>query len=286
MTIYGGEPVKMQADRLKSDCPHAVVGTPGRIKDLIKREMLDLSKVKHFVLDECDQMLEQLDMRKDVQEIFKATPRDKQVMFFSHYLSQQIRLVCKKFTQDPFEMYIEGYDGSKLTLHGLQQFYIKLDEKEKNRKLNDLLDTLEFNQVVIFVKSVSRCKALDKLLQECNFPSICIHSQMKMPERLERFTAFKNFDKRIMVATDLFGRGIDMEEVNIVINYDMPTVADQYLHRVGRAGRFGTRGLAISFTTDDPVDAEVMGAVQSRFEVKVEELPDSIDTSTYMTEAA
>ena len=132
MTIYGGEPVKMQADRLKSDCPHAVVGTPGRIKDLIKREMLDLSKVKHFVLDECDQMLEQLDMRKDVQEIFKATPRDKQVMFFSATLSQEIRLVCKKFMQDPMEIYVDN--ESKLTLHGLQQFYIKLDEKEKNRK--------------------------------------------------------------------------------------------------------------------------------------------------------
>ena len=287
MAIYCGEPKIAQADKLRADSPHVVVGTPGRVKDLVKSDMLDLSKVQHFVVDECDELLGgKLDTRKDVQEIFKATPRDKQVMFFSHYLSQQTRLVCKKFTQDPFEMYIEGYDGSSLTLHGLQQFYIKLDEKEKNRKLKDLLDALEFNKAVIFVKSAGRCKALDKLLQECNFPSICIHSQMKMPERLERFTAFKNFDKRIMVATDLFGRGIDIEKVNIVINYDMPTVADQYLHRVGRAGRFGTRGLAISFTTDDPVDAEVMGAVQSRFEVKVEELPDSIDTSTYMTEAA
>ena len=132
MTIYGGEPVKMQADRLKSDCPHAVVGTPGRIKDLIKREMLDLSKVKHFVLDECDQMLEQLDMRKDVQQIFQKTPHDKQVMMFSATLSKEIRPVCKRFCQDAMEIYVD--DEAKLTLHGLQQYYIQLEESQKNRK--------------------------------------------------------------------------------------------------------------------------------------------------------
>jgi len=284
MTIYGGEPVKTQQDTLKNDTPHAVVGTPGRIKDLIKREILDLGKVKHFVLDECDQMLVKLDMRRDVQEIFKATPRDKQVMFFSATLSPEIRVVCKKFMQDPMEIYVDN--ESKLTLHGLQQYYIKLTEAEKNRKLNDLLDALEFNQVVIFVKSVRRCTELDKLLQECNFPSICIHSRLDMPDRLKRFNSFKNFDKRIMVATDLFGRGIDIEKVNIVINYDFPPDSDQYLHRVGRAGRFGTRGLAISFTTDDPTDAEVLDKVQSRFEVKVDVLPDSIDTTTYMTDTS
>ena len=102
-------------------------------------------------------------MRKDVQEIFKKTQREKQVMFFSATLSQEIRVVCKKFMQDPMEIYVDN--ESKLTLHGLQQYYVKLEEAQKNRKLNDLLDALEFNQVVIFVKSVQRCTELDKLLQ-------------------------------------------------------------------------------------------------------------------------
>jgi ATP-dependent RNA helicase UAP56/SUB2 len=224
-------------------------------------------------------------MRKDVQEIFKKTPREKQVMFFSATLSQEIRVVCKKFMQDPMEIYVDN--ESKLTLHGLQQYYVKLEEAQKNRKLNDLLDALEFNQVVIFVKSVRRCTELDKLLQECNFPSICIHSRMDMQERLDRYKSFKDFDKRIMVATDLFGRGIDIEKVNIVINYDMPDKSDQYLHRVGRAGRFGTRGLAVSFVTPESegenTPQEILDQVQERFEVKIEELPDKIDTSTYMS---
>lgn len=128
------------------------------------------------------------------------------------------------------EIYVD--DETKLTLHGLQQHYVRLAESAKNRKLNSLLDSLEFNQVCIFVKSVQRAIELDKLLRECNFPSICIHSQMPQEERIKRYKSFKDFEKRIMVATDVFGRGIDIERVNIVINYDMPDGADTYLHRV------------------------------------------------------
>ena len=138
-------------------------------------------------------------------------------------------------------------DETKLTLHGLQQHFVKLQESEKNRKLTDLLDALEFNQVVIFVKSVARANELNRLLNDCNFPSICIHSGMAQEERIARYTSFKDFMKRIMVATDIIGRGIDIERVNIVINYDMPDSADSYLHRVGRAGRFGTKGFSHHF---------------------------------------
>merc|ERR1712178_630933 len=152
--------------------------------------------------------------------------------------------------------------------------------KEKNRKLNDLLDALEFNQVVIFVKSVQRAIALDKLLVECSFPSLSIHSGLDQEERINRYKQFKEFQKRIMVCTDLFGHGIDIERVNIVINYDMPEDSDSYLHRVGRAGRFGTKGLALSFIGSDE-DSEVMKKVQERFEVNIETMPSQIDTTSY-----
>jgi len=166
-------------------------------------------------------------------------------------------------------------------LHGLQQYYVSLSENEKNRKLVDLLDGLEFNQLVIFVKSVARAGELNKLLAECNFPSITIHAGLKQEERIEKYKKFKDFQARIMVATDIFGRGIDIERVNVVINYDMSTEADTYLHRVGRAGRFGTKGLAVSFISS-PEDGTVLNAVQSRFAVNIPELPDEIDASTYM----
>ncbi|KAG1379644.1 hypothetical protein G6F61_004757 [Rhizopus arrhizus] len=249
--FYGGVPMTKDVETLKdkNKCPHILVGTPGRVLALIRDKHLKLSNVKHFVLDECDKMLEQLDMRRDVQDIFRATPHHKQVMMFTATLAKDMRPVCKKFMQNPLEIYVD--DEAKLTLHGLQQFYKKLEEREKNRKLNDLLDSLEFNQVCIFVRSVSRANELNRILSDCNFPSICIHSQMTQDERIKRYKSFKEFEKRIMVATDIFGRGIDIERVNIVINYDMPDSADSYLHRVGRAGRFGTKGLGITFVSDE-----------------------------------
>merc|ERR1712078_421911 len=200
-------------------------------------------------------------------------------MMFSATMTKETKELCKKFMQDPHEISVD--EESKLTLHGLLQYYVKLTEREKNRKLNDLLDALEFNQVVIFVKSIQRATVLDKLLQECNFPSIAIHSGLNQEERIGRYKQFKEFQKRIMVSTDLFGRGIDIERVNIVINYDMPDESDAYLHRVGRAGRFGTKGLAITFVGNDE-DTEILNQVQSRFEVSVGELPDQIDVTSYI----
>uniref|UniRef100_A0A2C9W1L9 RNA helicase n=1 Tax=Manihot esculenta TaxID=3983 RepID=A0A2C9W1L9_MANES len=188
-------------------------------------------------------------------------PHIVQVMLFSATLSKEIRPVCNKFMQGPMEIYVD--DEAKLTLHGLVQHYIKLTEIEKNCKLNDLLDALDFNQVVIFVKSVNRAAELNKVWVECSFPSICIHSGMSQEERLTRY------------------KGIDIDHVNIVINYETPDSADTYLHRVGRAGRFGTKGLAITFVSSAS-DSDVLNQVQARFEVDIKELPEQIDTSTYM----
>jgi len=277
--FYGGIPVQQNKDLLKNEKPHIIIGTPGRVLQLADEKVLSLKGTKYFVLDECDKMLESLDMRRDVQKIFRMTPHDKQVMMFSATLSDSIRPVCKKFMHNPLEIYIT--DGAKLTLHGLKQYYVQLQENEKNRKLVDLLDALEFNQVVIFVKSVNRASELNKLLQDCNFPSICIHGGMKQEERIEKYTKFKEFQARIMVATNIFGRGIDIERVNVVVNYDMAETADTYLHRVGRAGRFGTKGLAISFVSSAE-DGEVLNEVQKHFVVSIPVLPDEIDASSYM----
>lgn len=242
-------------------------------------------------------------MRKQVQKIFMATPHEKQVMMFSATLSEAAKKTCRKFMQDPLEIFVE--DKAKLTLHGLQQYVVDLDEKTKNKKLVDLLDTIEFNQVVIFVSSHSRAEELNALLIECNFPSTFIHGgrSMSQAERLKRYSEFKKSHTRILVATDLFGRGIDIERVNVVINYDFPQAtskevkaeakegssekssedaADQYLHRVGRAGRFGNKGLAISFVSSDS-DRAALAKVQERFVVSIPEFPaGGVDKSTYM----
>jgi ATP-dependent RNA helicase UAP56/SUB2 len=287
--FFGGIPEAVHRKFLEDPAqhPHVVIGTPGRILQLTKlknskdksKDLLDLSNCKRFILDECDEVLQSLDMRHDVQQIFRKTPHEKQVMLFSATLSKEIRPVCQKFCQDAQQIYV---DDGELTLHGLQQYYVKLTESQKNRKLNDLLDALEFNQVVIFVNGVRRCRELDKLLKECNFPSMSIYGGLDQKERLDRYNKFKEYKSRILVSTDIFGRGVDFERVNIVINYDMPKSADQYLHRVGRSGRFGTKGLGITFVSSQE-DSTILEQVQSRFEVEITELPDQIDVSTYMT---
>ncbi|CAH8825358.1 unnamed protein product [Trichobilharzia szidati] len=277
--FFGGMPIRKDIETLTKSPVHIVVGTPGRILDLVRSKTLKLQNVKHFIIDECDKMLDTLDMRRDVQEIFRMTPHQKQVMMFSATMSKEIRPVCRNFMQDPLEIFIEN--DSKLTLHGLRQHYVKVKENEKNRKLFELLDELQFNQVIIFVKSVQRCMALAQLLVDQNFPAIAMHRNMAQEERLERYQAFKNFQKRLLVATNLFGRGMDIERVNIVFNYDMPEDSDTYLHRVARAGRFGTKGLAITFISDE-LDAKVLNEVQNRFEVNISELPDVMEISSYM----
>jgi len=280
--FYGGTPMQKDIEMLasKDNHPHIIVATPGRLNALVREKKLRLGNIQRFVLDECDKMLDQIDMRRDVQEIFRATPTQKQVMMFSATLSEEIRPICKKFMQNPLEIYIDNQE--KLTLHGLQQYYMKLSEGEKNRKLNDLLDTLEFNQVIIFVKSTLRATELDKLLRECNFPSIAVHSGVSQEERIKRYKEFKEFNKRICVATDVFGRGIDIERINLAINYDLPADSDSYLHRVGRAGRFGTKGLSISFVSS-PEDEEVLKSIEKRFAVSLDEFPETgVDPASYM----
>merc|ERR1712078_535476 len=136
-------PIAEDEEMLKDSCPHILIGTPGRVLGLCREKDLKLDKLGQFVLDECDKCLDKLDMRKDIQQIFIATPKKKQVMMFSATMSKETRELCKKFMQDPHEISVD--QESKLTLHGLLQYYVKLDEKGKNRKLNDLLDALEFN---------------------------------------------------------------------------------------------------------------------------------------------
>jgi ATP-dependent RNA helicase UAP56/SUB2 len=179
--IIGGENMQEQIEKLKNEKPQIVVATPGRLLSFIKKAVLETKNVKIFVIDECDKMLKELDMRSDVQQIFKSTPVKKQVMMFSATLPKEIREVCRKFMYKPFEVLVD--DENKLTLDGLQQYYVTLKENEKNKKLNDILDMLQFNQVIIFVKNISRCGGLNNLLNECNFPSIAIHGDLRQEDR-------------------------------------------------------------------------------------------------------
>lgn len=297
MALYGGVSESVHISQIKAQTPNIVVGTPGRVWAMIDQKHLDVSKVRHFILDECDKLLVNASMRESVQKIFLKAPKDKQVMMFSATLDDNVRAIAKKFMHNPLDIKV---DKEKLTLHGLKQYFVELKEGDKNKKLAALFDSLQYNQVVIFVRTIARAKLLNELLsKDMDLPSICIHRGMTQDERIKNYTEFKNFNKRILVATDLAGRGIDIQKVNIVINYDMTDDVDSYLHRVGRAGRFGTKGLAISFISTDldlttleatksgykreKTDKQVLQDVQDHFTVKVEPLPETLNPSEYMT---
>jgi ATP-dependent RNA helicase UAP56/SUB2 len=277
--FYGGVPKTSQREILKNEKPCIVIACPGRCLDLVNERSLDVSKVRFFVIDEADKVLENDDMKGDVQKICKHLPQDRQSMLFSATMPEQMKQVCREFTRNAVEVYVD--DDKKLTLHGLQQFYVKLQATEKNRKLLEILDHFKFNQLVIFVSKVDRAEALNKLLCECDYPSIAMHAGISQPERIKAYHEFKEFQKKILVSTDVFARGIDVERVNIVVNYDMPDKSDTYLHRVGRAGRFGTKGLSVSFVSTED-DLKMLEEIQSRFEVSMGELPADIDADTYM----
>jgi superfamily II DNA/RNA helicase len=286
--FFGGFKVNDDIKTLKEECPHVVVGTPGRIADLVERKALDLSHIKVFVVDECDKILDPAQqaegkrdphkMRRTVQEIFLKAPKKKQVMMFTATLSDRTKELVVKFMNKPLVITVPD---DELKLATLKQYYVRVAEGEKNRKLISILDNLEFNQIVIFLNSQRRAETLAKLLNQENIPSACIHGRMDQKKRMEVYNNFKAYELKILCATDLFGRGMDIQHVNVVINYDMSEDTDTYLHRVARAGRFGTKGLAITFLTTDE-DVDVFNNTMTRFTQQIDQLPETIDKSTYM----
>lgn len=271
--FFGGISQRLDEQVLTMNKPHVVVTTTGRLNALIRSKKIDLRFVKYFIVDECDNMLGREDSLEDMVYINRHLSRDKQVMMFSATLNEITRISAKKFMHNPLEVVIG--DDSKLVLHGLQQFYLELQEKAKLRKLYELLKTIEFKQTIIFVNTIQRCITLCDVLEKFGQPVICIHGSQSQELRLLGYQLIKTYKKRVLVTTKMFDRGIDFERVNLVINYDMPDNSDTYLHAVGRAGRFGTKGVAISFIANHE-DNIIWRQVQTRFDIKLEELPENV----------
>ncbi|ELP95021.1 ATP-dependent RNA helicase SUB2, putative [Entamoeba invadens IP1] len=271
-SYIGGTPEADDAEDLKNRSPSIVIGTPGRLLGLFNKGVLDLSQLDTFVIDECDKVLSS-NSQIDVTTLFMKSNKTKQTMMFSATISEPNKVICRKYLRNPLEVFID--DGEKLFLHGLKLYYKKLDDKQKVAKLTDILDYIDFNQCMIFVDGKERCKVVIETLKKGEYPCGVLYGKMEEELREKEFERFRKGESRILVATDLCGRGIDIERVNLVVNFDMPEDSDQFLHRVGRAGRFGTKGLAVSFV-DSEDDQKIMDEVQNRFSLKMPELPDDI----------
>jgi translation initiation factor 4A len=276
-----GIPVKNNIEALKSR-PHIVVGTPGRVYDMVRRKALRTNMVKILVVDEADEMIKDTEKYGDdengnakfgfldqIKFIFRALPSSMQVALFSATMPPDFFELTTKFMRNPIQILIEP---EKLTLNGIKQYCINVDKNEyKYDIICDLFDILSVSQSIIYCNSRKMVEDLSYKLREANFCVSSIHGSMTPVERSEKMKEFITAQSRVLVSTDLLSRGIDVQQISVVINYDIPKSVDNYLHRIGRSGRYGRKGIAINFNT--PYDAPKLKAIEKHYGIEIEPFP-------------
>jgi len=272
--LVGGSRVDMDVKKLMSGRVVIAVGTPGRVNDLIGRGALQTSCLKTLVLDEADEMLSQ-GFSEQVYEMFKFLPKDIQVALFSATLPPDVLQLSEKFLRDPTEILVKK---ETLTLEGIKQFYIAVEEEFKLETLVDLYDSVSIAQSVIFCNTRRKVDWLAREMNEKQFTVSFIHSDMPKFEREKIMQQFRSGSSRVLITTDLLARGIDVHSVSIVINFDVGTNKDTYLHRIGRGGRYGKKGIAINFVTTRDVPA--LKELESFYDTQIDELP--MDFATHL----
>lgn len=264
----GGTAVREDLAAL-SEGVHVVVGTPGRVYDMIQRGALDVGSLQLFVLDEADQMLDR-GFKDQIYEIFACgLPKDMQVALFSATMPSEALELTTRFMREPAVILVKR---EELTLDGIKQFYIAVEREEwKLDTLCDLYETLTITQAIIYCNTRRKVDWLTQKMQERDFTVSATHGEMDMRERELILKEFRSGASRVLITTDLLARGIDVQQVSLVINYDLPTNRENYIHRIGRSGRFGRKGVAINFLTAG--DVKYMKDIEDFYNTQVEELP-------------
>ena len=242
--LYGGQPITKQISVLKSN-PHIVVATPGRLLDHMNRNNLSLDHVHTMVLDEADEMLN-MGFVKDVTKIIEATPIERQLVLFSATTNQDVMTIAWKYQHNPVEVYIEA---TKENRPQITQYVIQTEREEKYNHLLYLLDSDEYERVMVFVNTKDMTQRLTKRLQNAGYKADCLHGDMRQTARNQVMTAFRKGKFQILLATDVAARGIDVDDIEAVINFDLPNENEYYLHRIGRTGRAKREGVAFTLLT-------------------------------------
>lgn len=267
-TLVGGTSVSDDARDLQRNCPHIVIGTAGRVYDMICRRNLLTNSIKLFILDEADEMLSK-GFKEQIYDIFKYFNDDVQVALFSATLPEDILTLSTKFMRDPLNITLKP---EELTLECIQQFYVTMpDDSAKYEALKDLFSFLQLSQCIIYVNTVKRVEDLYNAMIADGFPVCCIHSAMDKPQREASLAKFRSGAFRVLVSSGVTARGIDVQQVSTVINFDMNRNIETYLHAIGRSGRFGRKGMAINFITK--YDAEFMRKLEEHYKITIRELP-------------
>ncbi|GEQ72288.1 hypothetical protein JCM33374_g5975 [Metschnikowia sp. JCM 33374] len=250
-----------------------VVGTPGRVFDMIDRRYFKTHKVKMFILDEADEMLSS-GFKEQIYNIFKLLPETTQVVLLSATMPQDVLEVTTKFMNNPVRILVKK---DELTLEGIKQYYINVEEEQyKFDCLCDLYDSISVTQAVIFCNTRSKVETLTAQLKGNNFTVSSIHADLPQADRDTIMQEFRSGSSRILISTDLLARGIDVQQVSLVINYDLPANKENYIHRIGRGGRFGRKGVAINFVTAQ--DVGMMREIEKFYSTQIDEMPADIGT--------
>jgi len=245
-----------------------VVGTPGRVFDMVNRQILLLDCVKLFVLDEADEMLSR-GFKDQIYDIFQHLPPKVQVCLFSATMPPEILDISNKFMRDPVRILVKK---DELTLEGIKQFYVAVDKEEwKFETLCDLYETLTITQAIIYCNTRRKVDWLTDKMGQRDFTVSSMHGDMTGQERELIMKEFRSGSSRVLITTDLLARGIDVQQVSLVINYDLPANRENYIHRIGRSGRFGRKGVAINFVTVD--DTRAMRELEVFYNTQIEEMP-------------
>lgn len=270
--FVGGKSIKDDIIKLKSGI-QVVVGTPGRIEDLITKKVLMLDDIKIFVLDEADEMLSS-GFVLQVQKIFTRLDDLVQIALFSATLTKDVKKITEDLMKpDAVKIYIPTHEQ---TLDGIPQYYVKLNEKEKFDVIMDLYDKLTLSTTIIFCNSIRTVDWLSNNLNQRDFSTSTIHGGMTQTEREDKLLKLRKGDTRILITTDILSRGIDVQQLSMVVNYDLPYEPETYIHRIGRCGRFGRKGLAINLV--NPKDYDKLGFIESHYQTTLNELPSNIET--------
>merc|ERR1711945_50475 len=266
----GGTSVRGDMSKLDAG-QHIVVGTPGRVFDMISRKVLRVNDIKQFVLDEADEMLSR-GFKDQIYDVFRNLNQEIQVILLSATMPAEVLEVTTRFMREPVRILVKK---EELTLEGIRQFYISVEREEwKLDTLCDLYETLTITQAIIYCNTRRKVDWLTEKMHQRDFTVSAMHGDMDQKERDVIMREFRSGSSRVLITTDLLARGIDVQQVSLVINFDLPQKVESYLHRIGRSGRFGRKGVAINFVTHQ--DVQMMKAIERHYQTQIEEMPMNI----------
>jgi translation initiation factor 4A len=267
-TLIGGSSIENDVEDMRENIPQIIVGCPGRVYDMIKRRHIKISTMKLIILDEADEMLS-TGFKEQIYNIFQYLNKNTQIALFSATLPPNIYSIANKFMRNPIRISVAA---EKLTLEGIRQYYVALeDDRQKYLTLKDIYQYISLSQCIIYCNSIKRVINLYEAMKQDEFPVCCIHSDMEKNERSRAFAEFRSGSARVLISSNVTARGIDIQQVSVVINFDLPKDIHTYIHRIGRSGRWGRKGTGINFITRR--DVTKIREIEQYYNCQINELP-------------